>query len=432
MSNLRITAPLLIRLADFIHRFKELKPDRKTLNHTSMVVADTYGTAFSGIHTDAFQSALKSKDLLFGQGNFKIWGTEERSSLLGAIFYNTLAISSTDFDEGHRSAVGHPASAVVSVAMILGEYLNKTYLEIIKSVIIGYEIGTRFSMSRVKDKITTYSTGRWAAMATASTAAYLIGLTTDETSHALSNAAVLSPAMLGGSTDVSTGSMSKEGVAWAVQAGVQSAFMAKDGFSGPYLFVDDHEDYNSDTLLSGLRDSWLINSNYFKPYACCRWLHSGIRAAEEIRNTSDFSLSEIEAIKIHTFSRAIDLMDEKYPDNIVKAQFHFSFVVAVMLINGRLIPEYFRNENLKSDSILKLIDKITVEPDQNYTEAFPARLPSRVEIRYSKNKSISKEILVAPWEFGSHPDDSELKQKFDLQTKGYNHLDWDSFFLTKS
>lgn len=423
-------APLLTSISAFIHELQDLKLDSKTLNHAAMVVADTYGTAFSGIQSDAFRTALKSTGLLFGKGDFAIWGTESKTSLLGAIFYNSLAISSTDFDEGHRKAVGHPASAVVPVAMILGEYLNKTHIEILKSVIIGYEVGTRFSMARIKEKITTYSTGRWAAMASASAAAYLLGMSPDEISHALSNAAVLSPAMIGGSTDVSTGSMSKEGVAWALQSGVQSALMAKDGFSGPYLFVDEHDDYNTDILLSGLGDSWFINSNYFKPYACCRWLHSGIRAAEEIRETPGFECNDIEEIKIFTFSRAIDLMDEKYPDNTVKAQFHFSFVVALMLINGRVSPEYFQLDSLKTPSVISLIDKITIEADQNYTNAFPEKLPSRVEIRYSKSKFIVKEIISAPWEFGSHPDANELKHKFDSQTNGFTHNTWESFFST--
>lgn len=425
---IKTKAPLLTSISAFINEFQDSQLDSKTINHAAMVVADTYGTAFSGIQTDAFKTSVKSTELLFGKGDFAIWGIESKTSLLGAIFYNSLAISSTDFDEGHRKAVGHPASAVVPVAMVLGEHLNKTYTEILKSVVIGYEVGTRFSASRIKEKITTYSTGRWAAMACATTASYLLGMSPDEIAHALSNAAILSPAMLGGSTDVSTGSMSKEGVAWAVQSGVQSALMAKDGFSGPYLFVDEHNDYNTDILLSGLGGSWLINSNYFKPYACCRWLHSGIRAAEEIRETAGFDYNKIEEIKIVTFSRAIDLMDEKYPDNTVKAQFHFSFVIALMLINGQVSPEYFQIDNLKNPSVISLINKITVEPDQHYSNAFPEKLPSRIEIKYSKSKFIVKEIISAPWEFGSLPDAAELKNKFDSQTNGFTHYSWNSFF----
>ncbi len=428
MTNLKDKAPLLSQIAEFIHGFKKAKVDIKTLSHTAIVTADTYGTAFSGIKTDAFKTAFKSMELFFGKGNFEVWGTNSGSSILGATFYNALAISSTDFDEGHRKAVGHPASAIVPIAIVLGKSLNKSHEEILKSVVIGYEIGTRFSMSRLKEKITTYSTGRWAAMASATTAAYLLDLNTDEISHALSNAAVLSPVMLGGSTDVATGSMSKEGVAWAVQSGLQSALMAKEGFSGPYLFVDAHKDYNTNILISNLGKSFLINSNYFKPYSCCRWLHSAIKSAEEIRDDEDFSIGEIKQIKIFTFARALDLVDEKCPDNTVKAQFHLPFVVALMLTVGRVSPEYFQKNNLKNRSVLSLIDKISLVAEDAYTKAFPEKLPSRVEIKFTNGNILKKEVLVAPWEYGFHPSNSELKKKFKIQTSGLNHIKWDLFF----
>ncbi len=428
MTKLKDKAPKLTEIAEFIHGFKNMKVDAKTLDHIASVTADTYGTAFSGIKTDAFKTAFTSRELFFGKGDFEIWGTNKGSSLLGSVFYNALAISSTDFDEGHRKAVGHPASAVVPVSLVLGKSLNKSTDEILKSVAIGYEIGTRFSMSRVAEKITTYSTGRWAAIASAATAAYLLGLSSDKISHSLSNAAVLSPAMLGGSTDVSTGSMSKEGVAWAVQSGLQSALMAKDGFSGPFLFVDAHDDYSIDIFLSNLGESLLIESNYFKPYACCRWLHSAIKATEEIRDNKEFNLGEIKEIKIFTFSRALDLVDEKYPDNTVKAQFHLPFAVALMLVFGRLSPGYFQKNNLGNSSVLSLIDKITLTAEDKYSDAFPAKLPSRVEIKFSNGKILKKEVLVAPWEYGFHPSIAELKKKFELQTSGFQHLEWSSFF----
>jgi len=429
MSSLEKNAPILMQLSAFVSEFKSINIDKITLDHAAKVAADTYATAFSGITTEAFASAEEAKELLFGQGKFGIWGTNKKLSILGAIFYNALAISSTDYDEGHRKAVGHPASAVVPVALVLGGYLKKSLTEILKSIIIGYEISTRFSNSRNKDKITTYSTGRWAALGSATTASYLLGLNTEQIAQALSNAAVLSPAMLGGSTDVSTGSMSKEGVAWAVQSGVQSALMAKDGFSGPYLFIDATDDYNTEPLLKDLGESWLINSNYFKPYACCRWLHPAISAAQAISEDQSFNINEISEIRIFSFSRALDLVEHKYPENTVEAQFHLPFTIALMLQFGEVNPGHFQAANLKNKNLILLIDKTHLETDIKYSDTFPTDLQSRVEIELNTGKKFVKEILVAPWENGSHPSQQQLKQKFDKQVEEFEHLNWDSFFV---
>jgi 2-methylcitrate dehydratase PrpD len=325
MNSISQKAPVLSKIADFISDPDNF--DDETIHQARRVIADTMGVAFSGVRTSAFEIAIESLPHLFGEGKSRIWATDKDSTLLGAVFYNALSVSATDFDEGHRKAVGHPASLVVPVAVVLGEHLNKSFSEVIKAVITGYEAGTRFSDARVKEKITTYSSGRWGAIASAATAAYLLDLNTEKTMHALSLASVLSPAMLGGSTDVSTGSMAKEGVAWAAQNGLQSALLAQKGFVGPYLFVDEHDDFERQTLLEGLGKSWLINSNYFKPYSCCRWLHTAISAAIGLKAVHRIDVADIERIEVSVFERALQLISSRYPQNPVQAQFHLPYVV---------------------------------------------------------------------------------------------------------
>ncbi len=171
MEKLRKSAPILYQLSEAIVN-KNRTYDLPTVHQAARVIADTMGTAYSGVKTQAFQRAFESRELLFGDGEINVVGTNEKTSLGGAVYFNTLAISSTDYDEGHRKAVGHPASMIVPVAIILGEHLKASKIEIFRSVIIGYEIATRFSNARIKEKITTYSSGRWGAIGTAATASY--------------------------------------------------------------------------------------------------------------------------------------------------------------------------------------------------------------------------------------------------------------------
>ena len=421
------SAPVLYSLSSFIVD-KNRSYDLKILHQAARVIADTMGTAYSGIKTDAFQKALISKYELFGKGDFNITGTDSNTSLGGAVFYNTLAISSTDYDEGHRKAVGHPASMIVTTAVILGEYLKASKVEMLKSVIIGYEIATRFSSARNKEKITTYSSGRWGAIGTAATASYLLELSVEQTMHALSNAAILSPTMLGGSTDVSTGSMSKEGAAWAAQSGLQSTLLSKDNFVGPYLFVDDHDDYDKEILLDGLGESWLINSNYFKPYACCRWLHSAVAATLELKNKHNLEAEQIDTIEINIFERAIDLIGNNYPQNPVQAQFHLPYCIAVGILYDEVTPRYFTEINLSNSKILNVIDKTIVIKDNSYNALFPEQLPSQVRISTLSGELFTKEVISAPWDADNPPSDELLYQKLINQAGDEGARLWSDLF----
>ena len=423
---MKTRAPFLYQIARFIG---EAKFDIDVIHQANRVIADTVGTAFSGVRTEAFRRALKSKNELFGDGDFEIWGTDQSSALTGAIFYSALAISSTDFDEGHRKAVGHPASLVVPTALVLGKPLGLPSLEIRKAVIIGYEIATRFSYARYKEKITTYASGRWGAIGTAATAAYLLGLDIEQAMHALSNAAVLSPTMLGGTTDVSTGAMSKEGVAWATLSGLQSAFLARNGFVGPYFFVDEHDDYDKRELIANWGETWLIGSNYFKPYACCRWLHAAIDAGLNIIREYEIRLDEIDKVEVNIFERALKLVGNQYPENFVQAQFHLPYSLACALIYGDVLPAYFSAEYLEKTEIRALIDKVKMRADVGYTSAFPGVLPSRAKIILRDGRSYSKEVLSTPWGAGSHPSDEELFQKFEKQVGEKSEVLWNEIFL---
>ncbi len=408
----------IIQKAPSLFRFVELLKNKSfdgqgTFHQTKRVIADTVGVAYGGIQTAAFQSAVKSKNKLFGEGKMPIWGMRETTDLPGSVFYNTLAVSATDFDEGHRKAAGHPASLVVPVAIMLGEHLGKSFSDSLKAIIVGYEAGTRFSYARYPEKVDTYSTGRWGAIATATAAAYLLELNTEQFMHALSLAFVLSPGMQGGSTDVSTGSMSKEGVVWAAQSGLQSALLTQKGFTGPYLFIDSYDDIDVEKLLADESGDWLINSNYFKPFSCCRWLHTAINLTLELKSEHQILTENIESIDVSIFRRALDLIESKYPDNKVQAQFHLPFTVACALLFDKVTPTEICEANLSNKLINQLIDKIKMETDDEFTKTFPGKLDSEVTCRLKNGAHFSKAATDAPWDATNPPSDEELFRKFE-------------------
>jgi 2-methylcitrate dehydratase PrpD len=258
----------------------------------------------------------------------------------------------------------------------------------------------------------------------------LLKLNIDQTVHALSNAWVLSPTMIGGTTDVSTGSMSKEGVAWAAQSGLQSAFLAKNGFVGPYLFVDEHDDLIADRLVDDLGNSWLVNSNYFKPYACCRWLHSTASACDMLLRNHASELKDITSIDVEIFGRAIELVSSAYPKNPVQAQFHVPFIIANMLLNGHVLPEHFTPENMGNPELKSLVKKVTLSEKKAYNILFPSKLPSAVTMQ-TKNNSYKKEVLKAPWGADCQPSDDELLAKFRMQAGDRKQFIWDAILSDK-
>jgi 2-methylcitrate dehydratase PrpD len=99
-----------------------------------------------------------------------------------------------------------------------------------------------------------------------------------------------------------------------------------------------------------------------------------------------------------------------------------------MFSKNRVSPDLFQSQLLSEEQIISIIDKIELFPDENYTYSFPGKLGSRVEVKLKNGETLEAEVLTAPWEFGYHPDISDLKQKFNLQTNRSKHIKWDWFF----
>ncbi len=425
MKGIEEKAPVL---SAWITLIRDKKIDATTLHQAKRVLADTIGVAYGGVKLPAFQKAFKLHKVLFAKGNLAVWGTDQTANLAGAVFYNALSVSSTDYDEGHRKAVGHPASTVVPAAWVVGEYLKKPYPEVLKAVILGYEAGTRFSYARKPEFVNSYSTGRWGALAAAYSTAYLLELSHEQTMHALSLAFITSPAMQGGSTDVSTGSMAKEGVAWAVANGVQSAFLASQGFVAPYLFIDAYDEIDKDKLLENKDDDWLIMSNYFKPFACCRWLHTAIGVTIDLMLEHKIDPEDIGRVEIKIFGRIQDLMESRYPENIVQAQFHLPFTVACAILFGEVTPKQMTEENLNNERIKRVMDKISLVEEERFNRLFPGKLASGVTIVLASGKTFYAEKETAPWDAGDHPSDEELFEKFQSLTGENSKELWANFF----
>jgi len=412
MHDVEKQAPILYELARQIARVGKMSLSQVTAHRARRTLLDTVGVGLFGSKTDLYDMAFRASIREYAPGKCHVWGHSKSLGAEGAVFFNSLAASALDFDDGHAAARGHPAGLVVPTAIAVGREVGSGFDHLLSAITVGYEIGTRFSAARDFSKVDTFSSGRWGALASATSAAVLLDLDEEQIMHALSLSVLLSPVMMGGHIDVSTGSMAKEGVPWAAKTGVHAARLAREGFIGPYLFLDETEEYAQETLLSGLGERWLIESNYHKPYPCCRWIQPAIEACLELKREGTISVEEIQHVEIETFSRVIDLAQTRRPQNSPQAQFNLPFCVAAALHHDGLPPDCLEGEGLEDKSVLALAAVISMKAPKEFEGAFPAATPSRVTIRTTQGEFVSSVFDHPKWGADNPATDEELHRKF--------------------
>jgi len=424
MHDVGKQAPILYEVSRQIAGVRDIALPEKTVHKAKRVLLDTVGVGFYGSGTDLYDMASRASVGESAPGKCQVWGYSRPLGAEGAVFLNSLAASALDYDEGHVAAAGHPASLVVPTAIAVGREAGSGFGHLLTAITVGYEIGTRFSAARDFSRVDTFSSGRWGALASAASAAVLLDLSEEQIMHALSLSALLSPVMMGGHIDVSTGSMAKEGVAWAAKTGVHAARLAAEGFTGPYLFLDEAEEYVQETLLSGFGERWHIETNYHKPYACCRWIHPAIEACLKLKREEEISFERIQSVEIETFSRIIDLAQTRSPHNSPQAQFNLPFCCAAALYHDALTPDCLEGDNLNRGEVLALAAGISMKAVKEFDEAFPATTPCRVTIRTSDGEFVSALFDRPRWGADDPATDEELYRKFRRLTGDAGERIW--------
>jgi 2-methylcitrate dehydratase PrpD len=113
----------------------------------------------------------------------------------------------------------------------------------------------------------------------------------------------------------------------------------------------------------------------------CRFIHPVLEAVGEIMEQNSFSPEAIARVEISSFSL---LADEHHfilrPPSGTDAQFSVPFTVAALLYDGKLTPDSYQSHTLENPDILELADRVHLEVDDSFENAYPERLGAHVRI----------------------------------------------------
>lgn len=373
-------------------RFEQLSHDAR--RRALQCVIDAVACAAGARDHPAIRQARAFAVLAFPGVNCGTWFDGLPMSTLGAAFVHASSASILDFDDGHRAASGHPGAAVVPAVLTLARATGSSLPEVLAAVACGYEVGVRLARARNPSGPPSVASGRWTTVAVAAAAALLLRQSPQATANAIAIAESLAPNLLAADHAGFAGSEVKEGIAWSALTGLAAVQQAALGSSGYLGGLDNPSVYGPiDGQVPQPDEPWLIERTYFKPYACCRWIHGAIDAALAMREQQGFTIAAIQEIEVATFARALSLANQRAPDSPLSAQFSVPFCVALALIDGRASVEAIESSSLGRSDVLALSSRIRLSLDESLDAMFPVRVPARVRIVLADGP-IEQEVLI--------------------------------------
>src|SRR5262244_608459 len=225
-----------------------------------------------------------------GRPQATVLGRDLKLGLLDAPLANGQMGHLLDFDDTHMGGVVlHASSPILPALFSLAERTPVSGADFILAYAAGFEAGIRSGLTAPGHHNGGWHlTGTLGAIAAAVAGGKLIGLDAQKLTYAMGIAATQAAGM-----QQNRGTMCKSFHAGkAAQSGVLAALLAERGFDSSQEIIEGERGFariysdvaTPERLTAGLGESWLIESNGHKPYACGVVLHPLIDAVIAIRD----------------------------------------------------------------------------------------------------------------------------------------------------
>jgi 2-methylcitrate dehydratase PrpD len=420
---------LAIELARFVTTLDAARLDRAVVEAVKTNIMDTLSCALAGSSAPAVPEVTGLVQEWAGAPQADMWVFGGRYPAHHAAWANSGMSHARDYDDTHDTAVLHTGVSAVPAAIAAAQLRGGVSgAELIAAVAVGMEVTCRLGMAVKLDLIEsgfiyTSLLGYFGATAAAGRA---LGL--DETQ--MLNAFGIIYSSVAGNHQVTRDAslMKRLQPGLAAQAAVVAVQLAKRGIRGAQhvfegadgffrVYFRNHVD--PEEVRRGLgRRFELLNLSY-KPYPCCRDVHTAVDAALELRGATPRPAADIETIRVGVSAPGYQMVCvpeevRRAPRTIVEAQFSIPYTVAAAWIDGGLGMRHFSDQGLQRADVLALASRVVPFVDADIDRDWARFVtPARVIIRF-KDGSTAEARVDYP---KGHPRNPMTTAEFAAKTR---------------
>lgn len=396
-------------------------PD-EVLHHAKRSVLDWFAALFPGSRVAPTTQLARAHFRELGQGRCSLPGLKTTAFANTAAWINGTASHAVEFDDIFRDAVYHPGVPVVSAALAVAEDAGRSGLELLKAVVVGYEISTRIGAAVQPSHYRYFhTTGTVGCFGSAAAAAVLLDPHDAATTrHALATAASFAAGL---QQAFRADSMTKAlHGGHAAASGVTAALAAANGVTGAPDMLEGEVGFGAamsdgavwSRATDGLGETYNITRITHKSHGCCGHTFAAIDAVLVLRQELGQGWRDrVRAIEVQTYQTAIDVTGNADPRSAQQARFSLPYVVAQAWLYGSVRLAAFGEARLADPAARALMQRVTLNSDPVLSAGFPSMRAARVRIVLDDGRTLEH---FAPHRRGD-PEaplgDTELNDKFD-------------------
>ncbi len=404
------------------------------LHESKRILLDGIGNALGGLSSDKGKIGIQFAHKSGGVPESTLIGVGGKYSAPVAAFANAELLNGLDMDP-----IPHIPPILVPSILAVAEAEKSTGKQLLAATAVGYDVACR--LSRVLLSIMSTSIEKYGKtpdvfgnsnehmIGAAVGNAMLMNLNREQMGHAIGISAYYCPIPVcrDWESTMPKSMIKYVPVSWCAQGAVQASMMAREGFTGnaytldsefgfPFIYCREPGVWNPAKVIENIGEEWRILDSQYKPYPCCRYLHSSLDVFYRLKEKYDFSPNDIVAIRCNT-GAFVAHPDQYAISNQVDAQFSGPYNIALAAFGYEPGPAWQDKKSLTDPRVLEFMKKVTmiVAPEfSEHRKTEPKSFYSRVEIDMKDGNTLSDETIYPR---GSNVDgyrltDEELKNRF--------------------
>jgi len=392
-------SPAMARLSAYMADARDRALPDEVTEKAKHHVLDTIASMVSGSELPPGRAAIQFARTYGGEKIATVVASNVLCGPVEAALANGVLAQADETDDSHAPSLSHPGCAVVPAALAAGEHFPTDGAQFLRAVALGYDVGTRISMTLGGQKFMnethrdTHSLSEgFGAAAAAGCAA---NLNAQQMRWLLDYAAQQSSGIAFWQRD--TQHMEKAFVFGGMTArdGVTAALLVQSGWTG----VDDAFSGADNFLLASspkadpaglidnLGDRYEVVRTNIKKWTVGSPIQAPLDALENIRKKRPFEPDQVKQVTVRIATDEASVVNSRDIPDI-----SLQYMLAVMLIDK---TASFRaahdNARMHDPAVLRELAKIELVPDADLEKLLPKRV-AIVEVAFTDGTRLSERV----------------------------------------
>jgi 2-methylcitrate dehydratase PrpD len=393
------SSPTMVRLSSYMSEAGSQPLPEEALEKTKQHILDTFAAMVSGSQLAPGRFAINFARAHSAEKTATVVASDVVCGAIEAAFSNAMLAHSDETDDSHAPSESHPGASVVPASLAAGEQFNIDGSRFLRAVALGYDVGTRVTMTvgvggfQTANHISTHAlAGTFGSAAAAGCAA---GLNERQMRWLIDYASQQASGIKTWQRDTDhiekaflfAGMPARNGITAAllVQAGatgVDDVLSGQDNFLAGYAPQADPAN-----LIEKLGERYEITRTNIKKWTVGSPIQAPLDALEIILKRRPLDPEQVQSVIVRVATSEASLVNNREMPDIC-----MQHMIAVMLLDKTASFQAAHDKpRMQDPAILKQRAKVQLIPDAELERRLPARV-AIVEVTLVDGSRLSETV----------------------------------------